>query len=262
MDVSLRRTAVYGLLTVLVAVSPALPAFAQDVREEFHKTYPLAATGRFGLDNVNGDVQISVWDRNEVKVDAVKTASSKDLLDEVKIEVEAAADRVYVRTRYPNRHNGWGNNKRVDVVYTVTVPRGARVGDVNLVNGNLTVTGVEGGVEAKTVNGQITSSRLAGDIDLSTVNGRIEAALGKTDASKTVKLGTVNGTVRLALPSNAAARISASTFNGQITNEFSLPMVKGRFVGRSLEGQIGAGGADVRINTVNGKIMIAKTSDA
>jgi hypothetical protein len=126
---------------------------------------------------------------------------------------------------------------------------------------DLTVEGVTGTVEAKTVNGQITSSRLGGSITLSTVNGRIEAALGTTDSSGTVKLNTVNGAIVLALPANAAARISASTLNGQITNEFNLPAPSGRFVGRSLEGQIGSGGGDIRINTVNGRISIAKTSD-
>ncbi len=52
----------------------------QEVREEFHQTYPLSATGRVILENINGGVQIKVWDRAAVQVDALKRASLKDRL--------------------------------------------------------------------------------------------------------------------------------------------------------------------------------------
>ena len=75
----------------------ALGAHASDHRgaltEEFHQTYALTADGRIELDNINGDVHISSWDRNEVKVDAVKYADSKERLDEAKIEIDSSNDR-------------------------------------------------------------------------------------------------------------------------------------------------------------------------
>src|SRR4030095_8224428 len=51
-----------------------------EVREEFHQTYPLSLTGRVSLENINGDVQIKVWDRAAVQVDAVKRAHRRDRL--------------------------------------------------------------------------------------------------------------------------------------------------------------------------------------
>ena len=70
--------------------------------EEFHQTYPLSAGGRIELDNINGAVHITGWDRNEVKVDAVKYANSKERLDEAKIEVNASSESISIRTRYPD----------------------------------------------------------------------------------------------------------------------------------------------------------------
>src|SRR5882724_1206558 len=35
--------------------------------EEFHQVYPLSAEGRIDLENINGPVHITSWDRNEVK---------------------------------------------------------------------------------------------------------------------------------------------------------------------------------------------------
>ena len=60
----------------------ALGAHASDHRgaftEEFHQTYSFTADGRVELENINGAVHISTWDRNEVKVDAVKYADAKN----------------------------------------------------------------------------------------------------------------------------------------------------------------------------------------
>ena len=44
------------------------------------------------LDNINGDVHISSWDRNEVKVDAIKYADTKEGLEEAKIEIDSGKD--------------------------------------------------------------------------------------------------------------------------------------------------------------------------
>ena len=59
----------------------ALAAHASDhsgaLTEEFHQTYAITPDGRVELENINGSVHVSTWDRNEVKVDAVKYADTK-----------------------------------------------------------------------------------------------------------------------------------------------------------------------------------------
>src|SRR5579863_6613647 len=71
----------------------ALSAHASDhqgkLTEELHKTYEMTSDGRIELDNINGAVHISTWDRNEVKVDAVKYADTKERLDEARVEIDA-----------------------------------------------------------------------------------------------------------------------------------------------------------------------------
>jgi len=61
-----------------------LPA-GEKAREDFHKTYPLKASGEVRLENFNGNVTVSVWDRAEVRVDAVKTARSKQDLEDIRL---------------------------------------------------------------------------------------------------------------------------------------------------------------------------------
>src|SRR5437868_15014974 len=62
--------------------------------EELHKTYPLEADGRVSLNNIHGAVHVTAWDRNEVQVDAIKTASSKEILNEAEIVIDAAAGSI------------------------------------------------------------------------------------------------------------------------------------------------------------------------
>ena len=151
--------AVLGTVCALFAL--ALGAHASDHRgaltEEFHQTYALTADGRVELDNINGDVRISSWDRNEVKVDAVKYADTKEMLDEAKIEIDSRNDSISIRTRYPEHDKGWNwgsHYSPASVEYTLTVPRTARLDEIKLINGSLNLTGVSGEVNASCINGR------------------------------------------------------------------------------------------------------------
>jgi DUF4097 and DUF4098 domain-containing protein YvlB len=235
-----------------------------DYEDIFDATYPLAAGGTVALENINGDVMIEVWDSPEVRIQAVKSASSHDLLDRLKIDVDADGSSVRIDTIYPSnrrsaedRHEHSESEKRrhMKVEYTLTIPRSAVVYDVDLVNGNLTVVGVEGGVDAETVNGDIVVKDGAGDASLSTVNGAIELHVRSHDPSSSIDMESVNGALDLYL-GGAGADIRAETVNGRIGNDFGIEVVKGKYVGASLKGAVSGGGSRVDLETVNGPISV------
>ena len=92
-----------AISAALLALLIAVPALAE-VTQEFHRTVPLPANGRVSLANINGNVEITGWDRNEVQIDAIKTARDQQRLDNARIEVETSSDSVEIRTRYPEHH--------------------------------------------------------------------------------------------------------------------------------------------------------------
>jgi hypothetical protein len=57
-----------------------------DETERFEQTYPLSAKGRVNVSNVNGSITVEAWDRNEVKLEAVKTADTRESLADVEIK--------------------------------------------------------------------------------------------------------------------------------------------------------------------------------
>ena len=79
----------------------------QDLREEFHQTYPLSATGRVSLENINGGVQIKVWDRAAVQVDAIKRAYKQIRLTEAQIQVDSTEESIRIRTEYPYQNQNF-----------------------------------------------------------------------------------------------------------------------------------------------------------
>ena len=238
----------------------------EEMREEFHQTYSISPTGRVSLENINGDVQIKVWDRPAVQVDAVKKAYRKDRLSEATIDVNATEESVRIKTEYPDGpQNFRGGQGRYDnpatVDYTLTVPRRAMLESIELVNGSCDIDGVEGNVKASSINGRLNAKGLLGEARLSTINGPLIASFNQLDDSKPISLGSVNGSVTLVIPSNSNASVRAGTVHGGISSDFALKVKHGEYVGHSMDGQIGTGGPKIKLGNVNGGIRVARAQD-
>jgi DUF4097 and DUF4098 domain-containing protein YvlB len=257
--------AALGSLCALLAF--AIGAHASDHRgalsEEFHQTYAITSDGRIELDNINGAVHISSWDRNEVKVDAVKYADTKERLDEAKIEIDSGKDYLSIRTKYPDHNNNWNwgsHNNPASVEYTLTVPRSANLDEIKLINGALDLTGISGEVRASCINGRLEAHDLSGRAKLSTINGRLDARFTQL-SGQDVDLNSVNGSLELTIPSDSNAEVDASTVSGGISNDFGLRVNDHRFVGHELRGELGKGGSHIRLSDVNGRIEIRHAQD-
>jgi len=237
-----------------------------EMREEFHQTYPLSQSGRVSLENINGDLQIKVWDRAAVQVDAIKKAYRKDRLAQATIEVNATEENIRIKTEYPdepqNFRNGQGRyDNPATVDYTLTVPRKATLESVELINGSIDIDGVEGSVKASSINGRLNARGLLGEARLSTINGPLNATFTQLDESKAISLGSVNGNVTLVIPSNANASVRAGTVHGGISSDFALHIKHGEYVGHSMDGQIGTGGPKIKLGNVNGGIRVSRAQD-
>jgi DUF4097 and DUF4098 domain-containing protein YvlB len=232
---------------ILAALAVSSPARAYD--QTYQKTVALPSGGTLHLENVNGAIDVRAWDRDEVQIYAVKTAQRAADLDLVAINVKSGAGRVDIDTKYPI-----DQGVDVSVEYRVMVPRRVTLENITTVNGTIHVSGVEGTGMLHTVNGDIEIYDCAGGISARTTNGNIHEELRLLN-SKSISLETMNGSVLVALPSNAGAQLDAQSLNGEIRTERPV-MLNGAFGHGSFRGKLGAGGAPMRIRTVNGVIQI------
>lgn len=143
----------------------------------------------------------------------------------------------------------------VEVRFRVRVPDGVNFTG-RTVNGAVDVRELGGDVVARTVNGAISVST-SGSAAAHTVNGTIEAEMGALYGDGPYRFETVNGRITLTLPEGAGADVEARTLNGTISTDFPLT-VQGRFGPRSLQGTIGGGGPELRLETTNGSIELRR----
>jgi Toastrack DUF4097 len=212
-----------GLFLVLIFISSSL--FAATEERTIHQTFALNASGRIDVSNVN-----------------------------VEIVTNSTPQRFSAETKYPR----FKNNTDVSVRYEFMVPKSAILDEINNVNGEISITGVENEIRISTVNGAAEVQGTKSSLSAETVNGRIEVAWIDFPRNGNVDMQTVNGSLKLRLPGNANADVHAASLNGSIESEFPMT-VQGRFISKKLTGKIGAGGTSIDLNTVNGSINILKS---
>ncbi|MDQ6677497.1 MAG: DUF4097 family beta strand repeat-containing protein [Acidobacteriota bacterium] len=259
-------------------------------QKDFRYTYPLKSGGTFVLENMNGSVEITGWDREEAEITGVKYARTQALCDAVRIEITHSDAAVSVRTVRPFENNG-----NMGARYLIHLPRKVILDRVTSSNGKIRVEQIDGAARLKTSNGSVNVTKLAGNVEAQSTNGAVEvedvqgsAHLHTTnghiqaegikesvDASSTnggieLKMSsgvngelhatTTNGGITVQLPATVAARLNAYTSNSSISSAFEVG-AQGRIEKHHLEGNLnGASGSSplIDLHTTNGSIHVEK----
>jgi len=156
----------------IVAILTSGMLLADTIEERFEKTVPLRSGGYFSLSNKNGSVEISSWDREEVRIEALKKVKSssrrraREAMEELKIDIDTrGGDEVIVKTDYPRQYRGgdglggildaiFGGRKKpqISVEYRITVPERVDL-KVGTTNGRIEIEDIEGDARVSSTNG-------------------------------------------------------------------------------------------------------------
>jgi DUF4097 and DUF4098 domain-containing protein YvlB len=256
--------------TVAATVATAVAATTSSADERtstFEWKGDVAAGKTLEIRGINGPIEAKLVQGRTATVHATLTGHDSDPTD-VRIEVVKHDGNVTLCAVYPNwrdRENtcepGGGHssihNNDVRVDFEVGVPAGVELAAVT-VNGHVTAEGLEGPVRAKSVNGSVRVETTDW-AEAGSVNGSLHVRMGKTSATDDLSFKTVNGTITVVLPSDAALDVDAATVSGSISTDFPLTL-SGRFMNRRARGTIGGGGPEMHLKTVNGSIQLEKGS--
>ena len=230
-----------GLLGVLLAAGAEA-----SVREHFAQTVAFNPGGVFSIENQNGSIEIEVGSDSSVRIEAEKEAKTEDGLRDLEIVVEGSGNSVSVRTVQHSRRGSGG------VSYRIVLPAEAQI-LVSTANGEVSITGIEGRVQAESVNGALRIEDITGEIEAETTNGSIRASYRTVEGGRH-RFETTNGEVRVYLPADAGGDLDAETMNGSI--EVDFPMNLTRTSRRHIRGTFGSGGSSFEISTVNGSVTV------
>jgi DUF4097 and DUF4098 domain-containing protein YvlB len=260
-------------------------------------TLAIGRNGAVELTLHSGEIVVTAWDRQEVRIRARS--------DRGEIDLDASSSRISLDVD----GHGYSGESR----FEVQVPAGTRVlaramsGDVSVrgtraeveartLSGDVDVQdaatllaeSVSGGVRATRIAGSTGASSVSGDIELSDVGGdvraestsgeiwltnirarvvRAESVSGTIDFSGTIdragryEFTSHSGDINLALPADVGAQVGVETFNGDIQSDFPLrmePTTDDRNRQRRLEFTLGSGGARITASTFSGSIDLER----
>jgi DUF4097 and DUF4098 domain-containing protein YvlB len=275
-----RRLRIPGLAILALALTWT-SAEAATLKETFQKTYPLQSGGQLEVGNRNGGITVEAWDRNEVRVEAIKQVKApseeraREAMKKIRIDVQQGAGAVRIATRLPKDEGDgffdWltGNDVNFSVTYKIKAPRevathlqstngGVRLvgtrGRANLetTNGGVSIERVAGDVRMRSTNGGLSVVESAGSLDGVTTNGGVSVQLTEVDGD--VSLRTTNGGVTVRVPQDVRASVDVETSNGGIHSD--LEVVGGHKGRKTLTGDINGGGGKLFVRSTNGGVRI------
>ncbi len=233
-------------LLVLLAASTAL--FGAVGTDTFHWSGRVPPGQLIEVRGINGSIHAAPAVGPEVDVIAYRNGHRLDEAD-IKVQVVEHDGGVTICAVYPSPNND------VSIDFTVRVPKGVRF-LARTVNGLVEANALDAYTEAHSVNGSLRLST-AGTAQGETVNGSIVASVGRI--TEALKFSTVNGGITVEMPRGTGAEVHANTVHGKIATDFPIS-VRGRLIGKRVDGPIGQGGPQLRLETVNGSINLRKRS--
>jgi hypothetical protein len=201
----------------------------------------------------NGGIKVAGEARGDIHVVACVSATGATVEEAralaQRVDVTATVDRVAAEgPRNLGRRENW------HVSYRIAVPNRTSL-SLTSSNGGIDISDVDGQIAFRTVNGGVKLTRLAGNVRGRTSNGGVSVDLdGTTWTGDGLDVETNNGGVNMSIPSNYSARLETGTVNGRMNIDFPVT-VQGK-IGRSIETQLGSGGALLRVRTSNGGVNI------
>lgn len=201
------------------------------VKEDFHYSYALKPGGRVELEGFNGSVEVRGWDKESIDIDGTKSASRKELLDQIKIDIAASADSVRIKADRPMERRG-----NMSVSFVLSVPRRVVLDRIQSTNGSVRVQDVEGNARLRSSNGSLKVSGFKGNLDATTTNGSVDLS-GFTGGAV---VRTSNGSIRA---DGVRGFLEAMTTNGSVDARVAE-----------------ASGRPIRVESSNGRVVLAVES--
>jgi hypothetical protein len=216
-------------------------------------TLPLV-DGPLRVSGKNGGIEVIGEERQDIALEARVIAQESD-----RDSAQSLARQVQIVTTGVIHAEGpetWGPSRRSwSVNFRLHVPRRLSA-QLHTKNGGISVSNLEGVIQADTTNGGLVLDDLAGDVHATTVNGGLDVTL---DGSQWRGAGLVatstNGGVSVKTPNNYSAHLVAQTVNGGVSLGFPVT-VQGKLNRNRIDTNIGQGGPTVEFQTVNGGVSI------
>ncbi len=263
------------VIAVIIIGLLSLNLSAQQTKTE-RLVVPISNPGKVGsleVSLVKGSLNVTGYDGKEVIIEA--SVEVKDRVSKVtssgltrlggssfEVEAEEKNNKVEIST------SSW----KSAINLTIKVPRNfsLQIGTVN--GGDITVSNIEGEINATNVNGSIEIKEVSGLVSASTINGSIFVNFDKVTPGSPMAFSNMNGKIELWMPANTKANLKMKNERGETLTDFEVELDDKPHVERKSEskgvykvsvsewiiGKINGGGPEYLFTNFNGDIIIKK----
>jgi hypothetical protein len=227
--------------------------------DEFHKNIPFSQGGTLSLENVNGNVEIHGWERDELDVYAEKMVQ---LPDRTRFYVYPRKDFApgIIFDRFENfvkiRTKNISEDKEIGFVdYYIDAPHSINLKDIVVRRGNMIISELFGDAYLDLMDGDIVVDNFSGSLTASVVDGSINASLFDLREEDEIIITSQEGDITLSLEENMSAHFQAVFPNGELNSEFEFDI---QLDEKKIDTQWGEEGPRISLTAFNGDIKIYK----
>jgi hypothetical protein len=240
--------------------------------EVMEQTYKVEPNASVRITNPHGSVTIQGTDGSEVRMRAVKSATSAAQLKNISVSVTANPEDVLIKTAFLREKNMPFFAGGATVDYTLSVPHTARIARLDVDDGKVSIEGIQGSntpgndvnsgdVRANLVNGDLAIRNCCGDLKVAIGNGSLDLAYGACEESRfEAEAQVLQGNVRLSITPGASFRVRGETMHGKITNNLQTAVQHNGQSSRNIDMPLVARPrCDVILRVTSGDIVIGPT---
>ena len=258
--IAIRPVTTVLALVLLLAGCNSKKEIERPADEVIEQNYKVNADASLRIANPRGSIAIRGADNtSEVRMRAVKSASSAAQLKDISVDVTAEPGDVLIKTAFPRQKKlpFFAGTSAVD--YTLWVPHSARIARVDVDDGNVSIEGIQNAdVRANVVNGQLDVRNCCGDLKVAVANGGLDISYGRCEGPYfSADAQVLNGNARLSIARGAALRVRGETLNGKIANDVGAMVGFNGQLLRKIDLPLGNGRrCDVTLRVTSGDITI------
>jgi hypothetical protein len=219
--IAIRPVTTVLALVLLLAGCNSKKEIERPADEVIEQTYKVNADASLRIANPRGSIAIRGADNtSEVRMRAVKSASSAAQLTGITMDVTAEPADILIKTAFLRQKKMpfFAGGGTVD--YTLFVPHTARIARLDMDDGKVSIEGIQNAdVRANVVNGQLDIRNCCGNLQVAVANGGLDLIYGRCEGPYfSADVQVLNGNARLSIARGAALRVRGETLNGKITN--------------------------------------------
>lgn len=264
-----------------------------------YKTYNGKPNAWVTINNSNGSIKVTAWNKSTISVKAVKRAGTKEQLALLNIKETHNDNKITIATIC---HDPSNTTPSID--YEITVPKQTAItlstengsitlqdiaapiratthcgtidiqGSTNTIaaviveKGNIIIKSPRNAVQATTNKGSVTITDSHNSIVASTENGTISLQCAHVPSTGKINLTSTYGDINLSLPGNVNADFHARTTYGTLTCQHHITLKPfttqldrkaWRRFRKEVDGVLGTGEAQISIVSYKSHIRVTKT---